>query len=424
MIKYINDKELITVNYQNALFVGVDTHKNQHTLIAINCFHQKLGEVETPNNPKHFTKLIDELESLTSNQEEIIFGLEDTYGLGYSLAQWLVKNDYKVKDVNPSLTRRERKHSPNPDKSDAIDAEAIANVLLSDFEDLPTIQHDVNSKAIRQLNNHHSNLVKQKTRVKNRLHNLLHQQYPNYEDFFSQPCEGKTALAFWEKFSHPSLLKNYGEKRLQAFLKKQAHSISDKKAAKILSLVDKNKQQDQSSEIRVELIPMLIKQLRLLNEQIDEIKTKLETVVKDCSYNNLLTMPGLGIKIAATIISRVRNIARFDSADELARYSGIAPAEFSSGKSKKRTNRKYGCRKLNSAFYKLALQQIVTHNNNPRNPVAYQYYRKKLAEGKTKETALNCLTRRLVDIIFAMMRDRSAYEIPEVPEYEILDEAV
>ncbi|MCK8828595.1 IS110 family transposase, partial [Natroniella acetigena] len=375
--------------------------------------------------PTCFTKLIDKINSFDSDQKDIIFGLEDTCGLGRSLAQWLVKNNYEVKDVNPSLTKRERKHSPNPDKSDAIDAEAIANVLLSDFDELPTIKKDSNFKAIRQLNNHYNNLNKQRTQVKNRLHALLHQQYPNYEEFFSQPCEGKTALAFWDKFPHPSLLKHYGEKRLQSFLKKQAPNISDDKAAKILSLVDKDKEQDASSEIRNDLIPMLIKQLKLLNEQIDEIEIKLETAVNNSPYNNLTTMPGLGFKLAATIISRIRDIDRFTTANKLARYSGIAPAEFSSGKSRKHTNKKYGCRKLNNAFHQLALQQtVVSRNNIPRNPVAYQYYKKKLAEGKTKETALNCLKRRLVDIIFAMMKDKSDYKMPDVPEYEILNEAV
>jgi len=123
-------------------------------------------------------------------------------------------------------------------------------------------------------------------------------------------------------------------------------------------------------------------------------------------------------------ISNIKNISRFNSADKLARYAGLAPVEHSSGKSRKMTFKKYGCRDLNHAFYLLALQQIGSYRNGKiKNPVAYNYYQKKLAEGKARKVALTCLQRRLVDIIYAMMRDRSKYQLPEIPDYKILSKA-
>lgn len=411
------------MDYQNHLFVGVDTHKNQHTAVIINCFHQKLGTVKTPNNPSQFDDFIADLKTFVSNQQTLVFGLEDTQGLGRSLAQWLIKRNYQVKEVNPALTKRERNHSPNPDKSDQIDAEAIANVLLAQWNELPTVRQDGNFKAIKQLNNHLRSLVKQQTQIKNQLHDLVHQQYPNYEEFFSCPFEGKTALAFWEKFTHPSQLKHYGEKRLQKFLNKQAKNISNNKAKTILSLVNKDQDQDPSVQARNRLINMLIEQLRLINKQLKKIKSQLEEAVDKSPYQ-LTTMPGISYNLAAQFIAEIGDINRFNSANQLARYAGLAPTEQSSGKSSRTSRKKYGCRNLNHAFYMLALQQISTfRNGKPKNPVAYQYYQKKLAEGKSGKSALVCLERRLVDIIFAMMRDQTAYELPEMPDYEILNEA-
>ncbi|MBM7558122.1 IS110 family transposase [Halanaerobacter jeridensis] len=205
------------MNYQDHLFVGVDTHKNQHTAVVINCFHKKLETVETPNNPSDFKDFVSKLQNITPNQETLLFGLEDTQGLGRSLAQWLVNKGYQVKEVNPALTKRERKHSPNPDKSDAIDAEAIANVLLSNWDNLPQVRKDANFKAIKELNNYLQSLIKQRTQLKNQLHDLIHQQFPNYKEFFSNPFSGKTALAYWEKFPHPAQLKYYGEKNCRIF---------------------------------------------------------------------------------------------------------------------------------------------------------------------------------------------------------------
>jgi len=104
-------------------------------------------------------------------------------------------------------------------------------------------------------------------------------------------------------------------------------------------------------------------------------------------------------------------------ADQLASYAGIAPVEYSSGKSRNTTSEIYACRDLNHVFYHLALQQIGSYKNGRiKNPAAYNYYQKNLKEGKSKKTALTCLQRRLVDIIYAMMRNSSAYELPEIPK--------
>lgn len=410
------------MDYQKFLFVGVDTHKNQHTAVVINCFHKSLGYAQTINAPDSFDKFIAKLNSLSHNDETLVFGLEDTQGLGYSLAQWLVEKGYTVKEVNPTITKREREHSPNPDKSDLVDAEAIANALFSNWDKLPTIEKDATYKAIRQLNNHRKSLVKRQTQLKNRLHNLLHQQYPHYEKFFSDPF-GKTAMAFWESFPHPAELKHYGEKRLNKFLKKQAKNISNDKANTILSFVNKDSKRDISTKTINSLIPMLISQLRLIMEHIEQIDQELKEAVEKCDYK-LTTMPGISYTLAAEFIANIRNINRFNSSAKLARYAGLAPAEYSSGKTHKQSFKKYGNRDLNHAFYTLALQQIGSfRNGRVKNPVAYNYYQKKLAEGKPRKVALTCLQRRLVDIIYAMMRDKSAYKLPEIPEYEILNKA-
>jgi len=405
------------VEHQNYVFVGVDTHKNQHTACVLSCFHQKMGSTQTPNNPANFESFIQDINSIKTPDKKLAFGLEDTQGLGHSLSQWLLDQGYTVKEVNPALTKRERHHSSNPDKSDEIDAEAIANVLLTDFNELPDAFYDANFKAIKHVNNQRQTMVKEKTKIKNRLHNLIHQQYSEYQKFFTNPfC--KTALAFFEEFPHPANLKYYGEDRLNKFLKNQVKSIRNDKADKILSLVNKDKKKAADAKARITIIKRLIKQLKLLSESLSEINQKLRKTVEKSQYQ-LTTMPGINFKLAAMFISSIKNIDRFDSASKLARYAGLAPVEHSSGNSKRLSHKKYGCRDLNHAFYILAFQQI----GNNKNPISYSYYKKKLKEGKSKKIALICLQRRLVDIIYAMMRDRSAYRLPENIDYKVLDKA-
>jgi len=48
--------------------------------------------------------------------------------------------------------------------------------------------------------------------------------------------------------------------------------------------------------------------------------------------------------------------------------------------------------------------------------VFYEYYQKKLSQGKTNKQALICIMRRLVNIIYGMMKNKTAYTMPEQVE--------
>ncbi|GBG07984.1 putative IS110 family transposase [Paenibacillus agaridevorans] len=44
-----------------------------------------------------------------------------------------------------------------------------------------------------------------------------------------------------------------------------------------------------------------------------------------------------------------------------------------------------------------------------RNPLFYEFYGRKLAEGKTKKQALIYVMRRVVNIIYSMMKNKTEY---------------
>ena len=134
-----------------------------------------------------------------------MFGIEHSGGLGRPCAQWLAVQEYLVKGVNPLLSRDQRRRRPHPDKTDEQDALAIAQVLISEFDSLPVVEEDSYYRALRELSHRRDQLVKNRTRCKNQLHKLIHDNYPDYKRFFS--CAfGKAALAFWHEYPHPSSL--------------------------------------------------------------------------------------------------------------------------------------------------------------------------------------------------------------------------
>ena len=166
---------------------------------------------------------------------------------------------------------------------------------------------------------------------------------------------------------------------------------------------------------RDNLIKTLIKQLKYNKEQLEIIDKEIEIIVNETGYK-LHTLIGIDKVLSAKIISEIGNIDRFSSADKLAKYSGIAPVSFSSGSKDKQVNNKYGNRTLNSYIYLVACVVINEGCKNATkicNPIFLDYYLKKISEGKTKHQARLQVMRRLVNIIYGMMKNKIEYIHPE-----------
>jgi len=68
------------------VFIGVDTHKEDHAACITNCWHEVLGTFRVENDPAFFGKFLDEVTKTVPKGLTPAFGLEDTDGLGRALA--------------------------------------------------------------------------------------------------------------------------------------------------------------------------------------------------------------------------------------------------------------------------------------------------------------------------------------------------
>lgn len=73
-----------------------------------------------------------------------------------------------------------------------------------------------------------------------------------------------------------------------------------------------------------------------------------------------------------------------------------------------------GDRRLNRIFFTLAVTVVncAGDSGKPVNELFRSYYKKKLSEGKTKKQALKCVMRRLVNIVYGMMKYKTEYREP------------
>lgn len=406
------------MNRDKFIYVGVDLHKFQHTAVIVNCWGEKLNETTFLNKPSLFTNFISFVEEQAEKGITPVFGLEDVNGYGRSLAVYLLERGYTVKSVNPSLSYAERKSHAMTKKSDSWDAECIAELLARKVTQLPDAAPSDMYWTISTLVGRRDALVKAFGSVKNQLHLQLSHHYPSYRQFFSK-VEGKTALAFWEKYPSPHHLEGVTLEDLKQFLLKASHNnLSTKKAESILSLVefdgDTTRHYQPSRDF---IIKSYVRDIQFRQEEIKKVEKELKGLVKSLGMK-LETMTGIDTVTASALIAEIGNIHRFSKPSKLARYAGIAPVLFGSGGKETYHKSQQGNRNLHHIFYNLAVQQVQVckGSKTPRNPVFYEYYQKKLSEGKSNKQALVCIMRRLVNIIYGMMKNKTAYVMPEHTE--------
>jgi len=396
-------------------YVGIDSHKDTHTAVLLDCFFDKLGEIQFENLPSKFPEFLENASRLRQEGTTLLFGLEDISAYGRTLTVFLKDKGQLVKHVNALLVARERKNQTATQKTDSVDATCAARVLLSKFGELPDAQPDHQYWILRTLVTQRDYIVRNNTSLKNNLHSLLTQHYPNYRSFFEN-IDCNASLAFYLRYPSPSTLEGTSVEELTEFLLKPSQGrVGAAKAREILDNL-----QDTAvplQEIRDEAVRSVVRQIQSNLAEIKVVESRLAEVLA-MFETTLTSMTGIDIVSAAQMLSCIGDIRRFPTAAKLARYAGIAPVTYASGKTDKQFVSHRGNRELNSIFYQLAVRLVgVSSGNKARNHFFYSYYHKKMSEGKTKRQALKCVERRLVNIVWTMLTNGEEYVNP--PLYDI-----
>jgi len=392
-------------------YVGIDSHKDTHTAVFLDCFFEKLGEISFANLPNEFGGFLERAQKFQADGTTFIFGMEDCSSYGRTLVKFLTENGQHVKHVNGLLVARERKNQNIVQKSDSVDAECAARVLLSKFDSLPDAEPQDKYFILRSLVARRSLLVRHRAATKNYLHSVLTQSYPNYRSFFEN-IDCKTSLAFFMRYPSPDTLKGVTVEELAAFLEIPSNKcLGMPKAKEILESLQDTAVPFQ--EIRDSVAQSAVRQLLFNIEEIEQLEEKIAAFLTkfDCT---LTTMAGIDTVTAAHMLSCIGDIKRFPTPAKLARYTGIAPVTYASGKKDLQFANQRGNRELNSLFFWLAvhLSTPCGPSHKVLNSFFHDYYNRKMSEGKTKRQALKCVQRRLVNIIWTMLTHGEDYVNP------------
>jgi len=282
-----------------ATFVGIDSHPDSHTALAMNRFKEPKGNVTFPNTHAGISQFQTWLQTLGTQKDRVVIGVEGGGNARNALLASILPIYDLLFEVNPLYTKHKRSFGTRGDKTDLDDAKLIAGVLTTELEELPRIRPGQLTSGMLRLKKavwFYEEVTVQGARLQNQLHKL------NREHKLTQDKEEKQLLI--------TIIK----------ARKKEHSIAEKTKANMER----------------------------------ELKTLL------CGNGlNLTRIRGIGVITVARIIAHTGGIERFSNRDAYVRYTGIAPLARSSGKSSFFVKANRGNRKLNSVFYFATLCRIM-----------------------------------------------------------------
>src|SRR5688572_14641711 len=107
---------------------GVDCHKSSHTAVFLNAVGQVIDRITFPTTEDGYERALVLGEQLGCTE----WGVEGAGCYGYAFGVFARARGAKVLEVPGILTKRHRRHGSRRGKSDEIDAQAIAEVVLRD----------------------------------------------------------------------------------------------------------------------------------------------------------------------------------------------------------------------------------------------------------------------------------------------------
>jgi transposase len=334
--------------------IGVDPHKQTHTAAAVNQLGIELGHRTAPARPTGNGLLLEWARGVDS---ERVWAVEDVRNVSGSLERFLIDRGETVVRLAPQLMAGARRGARSRGKSDPIDALAIARAALREgVESLPTARLAGLEREIRMLALYRERLLDMRTRLVNELRWQLHDLWPDWEI----PAKALTQPG-WQ--------------------------------TKVASRLARAEQ-----TVQIMIARDMVRRARELSRATKELYEKIAALVKVIAPQ-LLAEPGIGVLLAAKFIGEIAGIDRFTSDAQLARLAGCAPIPVSSGRTDRYRLDPGGNRRLNSAFYMLAIIRIRV---DPRTAV---YLAKQRANGKTHKEAIRSLKRHLVRRVYYLLHD-------------------
>ena len=159
------------------------------------------------------------------------------------------------------------------------------------------------------------------------------------------------------------------------------------------------------------VIPLIKEHIVYLEDEIEKLRSQIADLIdRDPDLKRkkdlLASIPGIGKATIAAFLAELDDLDRFKHVRELVAFIGLAPKETLSGSSIKGKPRlcKTGHARLRKALYMPALVSIQC------NPLMIAFYRRLKEKGKNGKVIVCAIMRKLVHVIFGVLKSGKRYD--------------
>lgn len=386
------------------IFVGIDVAKNKHDCFIINSEGEILSDVFTiENNKMGFDKLYEKITSVAVDMSNIKVGLEATGHYSYNILEYLLNKGLSAYVINPLHTNLYRKSlSLRKTKTDKVDARTIAMMLMSDV-DLKSYSDTLyHNQELKSLTRYRFDKVSERAKLKQSVSRLVTILFPELEKLVST-IHSASVYALLCEFPGASLIAHANITKLSNLLIKASKGRHTKDFALTVKEAAKNSIGSSMPAKALEL-KHTIKLIQELNSEIDEIEAEIFNIMNEID-SPILSIPGINYRMGAMILAEIGDFNRFDSPDKILAYAGLSPSTYQSGQlmSSHSKMEKRGSRYLRYAIFNAAKYVCIW------DPTFAAYLAKKRAEGKHYYVAVSHAAKKLVRVIFHLVKTGELY---------------
>ena len=273
---------------------------------------------------------------------------------------------------------------------------------------------DYRYKALQTLTRARFFAVQNLTREKERFANYLFLKCSGIAQSKDIPNTGATTLALMEHFETVDELANADLGELTAFVNKAGHGrFADPEAtAKLVQAAARGSYRlpKTVNDSVNQVMSASIAAMRALESQIKTLEKAIEQQF-EIIPNTLTSIPGIGKVYSAGIIAEIGDIGRFAGQASVAKYAGLVWTQHQSNEFEAEDTRliKSGNRYLR--YYLLEAANSVRRCDSEFR----RYYDLKFKEVNKHQhkRALALTARKLVRLVFRLLKDNRLYKLPE-----------
>ena len=359
------------------------------------------------NNGRGFNKFLSIILKVMNiyNLKDMVVGFESTGPYGEPLIHYLRKRDVKLVQVNPMHTKRLKELQGNsPNKTDRKDPKVIADIIELGHA-LTLVVPEGTAAVLRRLTHARERSMTRRTTLLNQLGDLVFVLFPEFLQEMKN-LKGKSAQYLLNHYPTPQDIIEFGLEPLTHILKKISRGTLGEERAKALyegarrSVGIKEGQEGILLEIK-SILALIMASDRF----IADVEEKMSHHLKKIPYSKyILSIKGIKVITASGLIGEVGDFRKFKTISEITKLAGLDLFEISSGKHKgQRRISKRGCPLMRKLLYFAGINVVR------KGGIFHEEYQRYLQRGMLKMKALVAIARKLLRVIFALVRNHKEY---------------